>query len=543
MNKRLISAIVCSCATSLGCATTSEDPSITPVADSAVDAPADTRDSAAADTGSVTETAPEAAVDSGKGCPSVGATDTRKCGKCGSQNRFCLPGNTWTDWSTCAGEVASAECSIGEKRTTDCGNCGKQTDTCDVSACTWSEGVCLGEGACAPDEVETTKASCSSPSEVRTRKCSDKCEWSAFSACAAPKGWLPMAKPTITGRTMHTALWTGSKMLVWGGYGSSPTYKLDGAAYDLGADTWTVLPASPLAGRRQHAAVWTGSKMIVWSGYDGVTQYKDGAIYDPVAGTWKTIATSPLSGRHNAAVVWSAATSTMLVWGGCTSSDCSAVTNDGAAYDPATDAWTAIPSGPLAARTDHAFEVVGGELVIFGGRNALGTALGDGGRYDPVTKVWTKFSDPGTVLDARYDAASISDGSTLWVFGGRTSSSSSSAKGGAAYYSPSVGWTAIPDADKLFAPSGKRYDVAAFQAAGKVYVFSGIPSTASDTPASGFVVWDQATATWSSIEATGAPTARARATVVWTGKEALFFGGANGHTCCTYYADGAVYRP
>lgn len=551
-HRQLVLAIVSTIFGSAGCATSDEAPgeSATDTGSAATetgpDSSTDSRPSEAATDSGTYDTAPEAKADAAGGCPTVGSTDTRKCGRCGSQNRFCLPGNTWTDWSACSGELSSSatECSIGEKRDTECGKCGKQTDTCDVTTCTWNSGACLGEGECTADEVESTKASCSTPGEVRTRTCSAKCAWSSFSTCAAPKGWQPMATAAIPGRTMHTAVWTGSKMLVWGGYGSSPSYKNDGAAWDFASDTWTTLATSPLAGRRQHAAVWTGSKMIVWSGYDGSTQYKDGALYDPATNSWKTLATSPLSGRHNAAVVWSKAINQMIVWGGCTSSDCSAVTNDGATYDPATDTWTAIPAGPLAARTDMAFEIVGGELVIFGGRNSAGTALGDGGRFDPTTKVWTKYSDPGATLDARYDSSAVSDGTTLWVFGGRTSSSSSSAKGGAAYFQPGVGWSPIPDAgDTAFAPSGKRYDVAAFYGAGKLFVFSGIPSTASDTPYTGFVAWDQAKATWSTVDATGAPGARARATVVWTGKEAVVWGGANGHTCCTYYNNGAVYRP
>ena len=66
----------------------------------------------------------------------------------------------------------------------------------------------------------------------------------------------------------HSAVWTGTRMLVWGGYGGDPLG--DGASYDPGSNTW-----SPIAGlgapspRYVHRAVWTGTQMIVWGGRDG----------------------------------------------------------------------------------------------------------------------------------------------------------------------------------------------------------------------------------------------------------------------------------
>ena len=74
-------------------------------------------------------------------------------------------------------------------------------------------------------------------------------------------------------RTQHTAVWCGDRMVVWGGRNSNGTLN-DGAVYvppldtapptDLGA--WTALPANLAGFRRRHSAVWTGTKMIVWGG-------------------------------------------------------------------------------------------------------------------------------------------------------------------------------------------------------------------------------------------------------------------------------------
>ncbi|MGZ3419587.1 MAG: Kelch repeat-containing protein [Polyangiales bacterium] len=540
------------------CATANEeDPGgVVPAAETGGSDSSSPTDSASPTDSSMVDSAP--AVDTGvamDSLPGDGATcvypktETRACGACGSQSRFCLPDNVFTGWTDCVGEKGDTECKVGEKRSTDCGNCGKSTDFCDPKECVWISGLCAGEGPCAPGDSETTKASCSVADTIRTRTCDDKCQWSEFSACDLPRGWITpaMTKPTISGRGFHSAVWTGSKMLVWGGGTSSTVYN-DGAAYDMGTNSWKTLATSGLSTRRQHMTAWTGSQMIVWGGRNS-SPYKDGSIYDPSTDSWTATATSPLSARHSAAVAWSTTTSQMIVWGGCTSGWCSAVANDGASYDPATSTWTALPAAPIAGRTDPLYAWTGSELVIWGGRSATNVALSDGARFDPKTGVWTKFSDPAAaVLDARFDAAFGNDGSgNLFVFGGRSANDSSTpnSKSNGAIYQPGIGFVAIPAVpDGLFAPSNKRYNLAGFIAGKKLFVFDGIPIGSYDTPKAGFAIYDFAAGTWSDGDRTGAPTtARSRASIVWTGREAIVWGGINGNESGSGYNDGAIYRP
>jgi N-acetylneuraminic acid mutarotase len=94
--------------------------------------------------------------------------------------------------------------------------------------------------------------------------------WTATTTTGAPLG-----------RSQHTAVWTGSRMVVWGGYGAS--YLNDGGQYDPGANAWTATtPAGAPSGRTNHTAVWTGSRMIVWGGFNGSTYLNDG-------GQWQTV--------------------------------------------------------------------------------------------------------------------------------------------------------------------------------------------------------------------------------------------------------------
>ena len=79
--------------------------------------------------------------------------------------------------------------------------------------------------------------------------------------------WTPLpSEGAPSSRTAHSAIWTGERMIVWGGR-LLPAYSLlnDGAIYNPGSDTWTALPpyGAPQA-RMLHAAVWTGAELIVY---------------------------------------------------------------------------------------------------------------------------------------------------------------------------------------------------------------------------------------------------------------------------------------
>lgn len=137
----------------------------------------------------------------------------------------------------------------------------------------------------------------------------------------ATNSWAPMAPYPETretpGRDTFSSVWTGERMLVWGGYGRSescrPCLRSDGAVYDLNTDSWTLMSPSPLTGRGAHRAVWTGKEMLVWGGF-GTTEQNDGATYNPASDTWARLSPSPLSPRQQQAMVW--ADEQLVIWGG-----------------------------------------------------------------------------------------------------------------------------------------------------------------------------------------------------------------------------------
>jgi len=100
--------------------------------------------------------------------------------------------------------------------------------------------------------------------------------------------WRQLA-PMDSGRASFAAVWTGTRLLVWGGTtipGGGvrkvvPQSPPRGLAYDPAANRWSALRQAPLRGRLDPTAVWTGHAMIVWGGvaaniYRG---FADGAAF------------------------------------------------------------------------------------------------------------------------------------------------------------------------------------------------------------------------------------------------------------------------
>jgi hypothetical protein len=222
--------------------------------------------------------------------------------------------------------------------------------------------------------------------------------------------WTPLSTTDApAARADHTAVWTGSKMIVWGGHRG---FSLNtGGVYDPAMGTWvaTGTTNAPLE-RDHHAAVWTGSTMIVWGGYAyDVGALDTGSVYDPAIDAWT--ATSPTNAptaRVGHTAVWTG--SRMIVWGGSTA-------RTGGVYDPATDAWTATstlsaPSGPLG----HTAVRMGSKTIVWGGSDGE-LAVDTGGTYDAATDAWTATTTTGTPPARRLHTA-VWTGSRMIVWGG-----------------------------------------------------------------------------------------------------------------------------
>lgn len=188
--------------------------------------------------------------------------------------------------------------------------------------------------------------------------------WTALGTAGAPSK-----------RSSHTVLWTGSQMIIWGGNyvdGSGNTQVLNtGARYNPPTNTWGGLTTvSAPRSRSNHASVWTGTEVIVWGGYGSNFEVlNDCGIYNPSTNSWRAVDASSFPiGKFDHTAVWTG--SEMIVWGG--TSMVSSNLNDGARYNPVTNLWTRITEtdAPLGRANHHAIWT-GAEMLIWGGASYL----------------------------------------------------------------------------------------------------------------------------------------------------------------------------
>jgi N-acetylneuraminic acid mutarotase len=209
-------------------------------------------------------------------------------------------------------------------------------------------------------------------------------------------------------------------MIIWGGGNNTNQALNTGARYNPSIDTWVSLTTTnaPVS-RANPAAIWTGSKMIIWGGTDGLsfsTIFNDGGIYDPLADTWKSMTTvgAPI-GRVGLSIVWTG--SKMIIWGGEEFTGVWGFFNTGGIYDPTNDTWTPIITvGAPSPRTNHKAVWTGSKMIVWGGNNGWGS-LNDGGLYDPVSDSWETISTRNAP-QGRCGHTAIWTGTEMIIWGG-----------------------------------------------------------------------------------------------------------------------------
>jgi N-acetylneuraminic acid mutarotase len=316
-------------------------------------------------------------------------------------------------------------------------------------------------------------------------------------------------------RSGHTAVWTGSEMIVWGGAGAK-IYS-DGARLDPVSNTWTPTKALPKSVARYfHTAVWTGSQMIVWGGNNATTYFNSGLRYSPAQDRWLQISTvnAPVA-RSMHTAVWTG--TQMIVWGGCNGGGliCNTQLNTGGRYNPASNTWTATSTtGAPGARTSHEAVWTGSLMIIWGG-----SGLGDmflGGRYDPVADSWTAMNAMRTA-SAREWHSVVWTGTEMIVWGG-DDRFNGTVNTGSRYTPATDTWQATSTTG---APSNRFFHTAVWtgthmiiwggQYGSGIFKDGGRYNPANDT--------------WQPTSTTGAPLPRANHTAVWTGSQMIVWGG------------------
>ena len=330
-------------------------------------------------------------------------------------------------------------------------------------------------------------------------------------------GWTPTSIINAPiGRSLHTAVWTGSEMIVWGG--SSPTIVNTGGKYNPSTDSWsattTVSAPSP---RDLHTAVWTGSEMIVWGGYDG-SRVNTGGKYNPTTDSWTATSTSGAPvGREQHTAVWTG--SEMIVWGGFsfTFGDL----NTGGRYNPSTDSWTATNTiNAPTGRERHTAVWTGSEMIIWGGLNSFGNLFNTGSKYDPDADSWTA-TNTANAPAARAAHTAVWTISEMIVWGGGTFSGDFNTGG---RYNPATNtWVATSTTN---APPARELHTAVW-ANSKMIVWGGFDFTIPNYFNTGGL-YDPVIDVWPSGTSTiNAPSARRSHTAVLTDSEMIVWGGTD----------------
>jgi N-acetylneuraminic acid mutarotase len=332
--------------------------------------------------------------------------------------------------------------------------------------------------------------------------------------------WKPTAQ-LLDARYHHTAVWTGSEMIVFGGMSIVGTIYDDGSRYDPATDTWTLVSRVGAPSYRQaHVAVWTGKEMVIWGGRSDAT----GGRYDPVTDTWKPTGTiGAPSPRWDATVVWTG--KEMLVWGG----QGGGTLNTGGRYDPKADRWTAMATAPLAGRAYQAVVWTGKEMVVWGGYDGfIGRMYGDGARYNPATNTWKPVRDAGAP-NARFYHTGVWTGKEMIVWGGINYPDYDLSGG---RYNPATDtWkrTSLANAPSL------RWMHAAVWTGKEMIVQGGTPVNATGGR------YDPVADKWTPTSPVNAAVNGQGITAVWTGTEMIVWGGLDDDG--VFHYDGARYDP
>lgn len=317
-------------------------------------------------------------------------------------------------------------------------------------------------------------------------------------------------------RVDASGVWTGQEWLVWGGRGTGQMPLASGAGYRPASDAWVEMGASDAPEARSgHTAVWTGSEMIVWGGF-GSASLNTGGRFSRNRISWEPVATlNAPSARQGHGAAWTGAT--MVVFGG---RNVDGLLNDGGIYDPSQDVWTALPTAQApSARTGATVLWTGSGILVWGGEavaagDATGAFLPFDAQGNPAA--WESLPVlPGLVARSGHVAAW--DGQRLIIWGGR-SMSRQLLSDGAVLDLATRTWTTLNSSG---APTA-RYQASGVWTGEELLVFGGQDAGGA---ASGGHAWRRSSGTWRVLPASNPAVARSGGLAAWTGTDLLLFGG------------------
>lgn len=263
-------------------------------------------------------------------------------------------------------------------------------------------------------------------------------ESGAFHAVSAPDFWSPRSS-TWEWDPRQTLIWTGDKAIVWGGIDNKTNEPL-GAIFNAEKASWSRMNvASEWAPERLagHSAIWTGSKMVIWGGYNGTSDSARnitnmGGIYDPSDNSWvPTVTSGAPKARAGHQAVWTGSRMVIISGGGVSAPI--DLRSTGGQYDIEKGTWTTFTNELMVERNGHRAAWNGEEILLVGGTSTrLRTFFGEVFGYNPQTNRWRILGSSNQPV-GRSSPSVIWTGSSAVVWGG-SSATNKTERSGLVYY-------------------------------------------------------------------------------------------------------------
>ncbi|NDA67998.1 MAG: hypothetical protein EBY09_15385 [Verrucomicrobia bacterium] len=371
--------------------------------------------------------------------------------------------------------------------------------------------------------------------------------------------WTPMS--TINqpaARNRHRSVWTGTELFVWGGEinNNISAQYADGKLYNPVTDTWRNVAAAPIAGRRDFNCFWTGSEVLIWGGVNGGSYATSGGVlYNPATDTWRAMSTrNEPSSREAGLAVWTG--KEFIVWGG-NNGGVAVANSDGGRYDVASDTWVPFKTPNLEWLYESAAFWSGSKVYYVQGRysgawvNEHGGGFYSGWSFDPsnnkwdylpqapITQSWMPHVWTGTEL---LTFATFRDGNDRTVLSFKPETET--------YFyaktpTTSDQWQIRATKDTPNAPmprfiSGGGTPTKTVWTGSKWLVWGSdlLPAISGGVLDSG-AMFDPANNSWQTMSTTNDPSPRTQFSVVWTGNQAIYWGGISNN----FIGDGKRFFP
>jgi hypothetical protein len=373
-------------------------------------------------------------------------------------------------------------------------------------------------------------------------------DWATGKLCdpTIPSGWRPMtslATVAIDHGSVKGAVWSGKEMIVVADAKCTAppcATKQQLLAYDPASDRWRVAAAVELYGREMRGPlIPLGGDDVARIDLERSTYWVSRDLREAYTRSFDRMGTCV---TYGGAQGYAAATGELVMWGG-------GRWEDGPSWVPCAEG-IAVQDGvarrmapaPATLRGGHATAVtIEGSLLIVSWDDMRIA------RYEAEADRWVDLGALPSIGGRDAPAAMGQLGNHVAFFGGLAfggNESSFVALDGASFDASSSTWTALPAAPATAKGDRWRDDPASWMQPGKtgapeLVLFSGFGYEHSDFLADTIAV-DVTTGAWRTLSAGGGLGPRTHAIAVWTGCEAVIYGGDIDSAVLT---DGAIFKP